>query len=235
MHALTAAELLAVWERGQGQPPTQQACLLLTAAGQGLAPDQQLSLTIGQRDAALLTLHDEWFGSQLDGAAICPQCQEQLELNFSTADIRCAPQEQELNVALAGQTLQLRLPTSADLLAIATCADPHIAQQLLLARCVLNVEVDVSNAELLLAVSARLADADPQADVQLALTCPACGHTWLMLFDIGLFLWAKLTAWAERMFREVHVLASVYGWSEADILNLSPARRQRYLALAQGL
>jgi hypothetical protein len=31
--------------------------------------------------------------------------------------------------------------------------------------------------------------------------------------------------------REVHVLASANGWSEAEILALSPQRRQRYLEI----
>ena len=35
-----------------------------------------------------------------------------------------------------------------------------------------------------------------------------------------------------RILREVHTLAAAYGWSEAEILALSPARRRVYLELA---
>jgi hypothetical protein len=35
--------------------------------------------------------------------------------------------------------------------------------------------------------------------------------------------------WASRLLLEVHALASVYGWSERDVLNLSPRRRRLYL------
>ena len=37
-----------------------------------------------------------------------------------------------------------------------------------------------------------------------------------------------------RFLRDVHTLASTYGWREADILALSPWRRQYYLALIAG-
>jgi len=50
-------------------------------------------------------------------------------------------------------------------------------------------------------------------------------------FDIGSFLWAELDAWAARILGEVHELASVYGWSEHDILEMSAVRRQAYLHL----
>ena len=76
-----------------------------------------------------------------------------------------------------------------------------------------------------------MAEADPQADIQLALSCPACGHQWLSTFDIVSFFWSEINAWAYRILREVHILASAYGWREADILAMSPYRRQLYLEM----
>ena len=74
---------------------------------------------------------------------------------------------------------------------------------------------------------------DPQADVQLALSCPACGQQWRATFDVVSFLWDELDAWARRLLREVHTLASAYHWREADILAMSRWRRQYYLDLVQ--
>jgi hypothetical protein len=48
------------------------------------------------------------------------------------------------------------------------------------------------------------------------------------------FFWKEINHWANRILREVHLLASTYGWSEADILALTPTRRQWYLALVDG-
>jgi hypothetical protein len=80
-------------------------------------------------------------------------------------------------------------------------------------------------------ISDCMAQADPQTDVQLDLTCPACGSSWRAPFDIVSYFWSEVNAWAERLLREVHTLAATYGWFEADILAMSPARRRRYLEM----
>ena len=79
-----------------------------------------------------------------------------------------------------------------------------------------------------------MAQADPQADVQLALSCPVCGHKWQTAFDIVSFFWSEINAWAARILREVHILAWGYGWREADILALRPWRREVYLEMVSG-
>ena len=84
------------------------------------------------------------------------------------------------------------------------------------------------------AVQERISQVDPQADVTLALTCPACSHRWEAIFDVLTFFWTEIQAWAQRVLREVHVLASAYGSREADILALSPSRRQAYLEMIAG-
>ena len=80
-------------------------------------------------------------------------------------------------------------------------------------------------------LESRMAQADPQANIQLALGCPACGHSWLALFDIVGFFWREIDTWARRVLRDIHTLALAYGWSEAEILALSPWRRQFYLEM----
>jgi hypothetical protein len=67
--------------------------------------------------------------------------------------------------------------------------------------------------------------------VGLHLSCSACGGAWDRPLDIGQFLWDEISAEAHRLAREVHALARAYGWSEAEILGLSPRRRQLYLEL----
>ena len=67
--------------------------------------------------------------------------------------------------------------------------------------------------------------------IELQLACPDCGHPWAVPFDTVSFLWDEVGAWAERTLREVHLLASAYGWGEDEILALSPERRRRYLGM----
>jgi hypothetical protein len=134
--------------------------------------------------------------------------------------------------------VKFRLPNSADLLLIADLADASQARATLLERCVQQVTrsgaplpVSELPEDVLSGITERMAQIDPQADIQIALTCPACAWQWSSLFDIVSYLWSEINTWAIRMLREVHQLASVYGWRESDILALSPLRRQLYLEL----
>ncbi|MGH8445497.1 MAG: hypothetical protein ACREVL_09520, partial [Solimonas sp.] len=55
---------------------------------------------------------------------------------------------------------------------------------------------------------------------------------WPALIDIAEALWQELRSRAEKILLEVDALASAYGWSEEQVLALSPVRRAAYLQLA---
>jgi hypothetical protein len=63
--------------------------------------------------------------------------------------------------------------------------------------------------------------------------CPTCGHGWSAAFDIADFFWRELKGRAKRLLDEVQELAVHYGWSEAEVLTMSPVRRRHYLERAQ--
>lgn len=73
--------------------------------------------------------------------------------------------------------------------------------------------------------------APDQRQKESSLTCPSCNHGWHALFDIVSFFWSEIQSWASRIMREVHLLASAYGWRETDILAMSPLRRRLYLEM----
>ncbi len=247
MHALTAAQLLDVWEQGRGRSLAERALLLLAAACPevGGAPAESLArLPIGRRDADLLTLREQTFGPRLASLADCPGCGGRLEAAFTVADIRAvgvapaADPAEDLALRIGDCEVRFRLPNSLDLLALAGLADRDAARRRLFERCLLEAQCrqePVTAGELsdtvVDAVAARMGEADPQADVQLAHCCPGCGRQWLATLDIVSFFWSEIDAWACRALGEVHTLASAYGWSEAAVLALSPARRQVYLEL----
>jgi hypothetical protein len=251
MRALSAPELLSVWEQGLTQPPVQRALVLLASACPETSPKQLAELSVGQRDTLLLTLREWMFGSQLQSIASCPKCSNRLELSFKIADVRVAtPAEsaESFSLSVANYEVLFRLPNSLDLVACANqsasatgLGDPSSAQQALLERCLLAAchhgqEQPVTQlpADVISAVVAHMAEADPQADVQLNLSCAACSHQWHSTFDIVSFFWSEINVWALRILREVHILASTYGWREADILAMSPYRRQLYLEMVGG-
>ena len=245
MRTPSAQTLLTVWDAGEGLAPVHQGLLLLAATCPERTHDELAHWSIGRRDAQLLALRETLFGPQVTGMAACPTCAERLEMTFRTEEIRArslsdeAQPEPGLALQSAGYEVRFRLPNSADLAAVAQATSGDLRRRQLLERCLLESRragqaqtPDQLPPAVVEAISAKMAEADPQADVQLALACPACGHTWQATFEIVSFLWAELSAWAERTLADVHALASTYGWREADILAMSARRRQRYLELA---
>ncbi|HSG38833.1 MAG TPA: phage baseplate protein [Thermoanaerobaculia bacterium] len=235
MRPLSAQELLDAWERGLGEPPVRRALILLAAACPEAAFEDLARESVGRRDARLLTLREWTFGPRLVSLASCPLCAERLETAFDVAEIRVdSPEdaaEEPLTLTVSGTELTFRLPNSADLLALSAAESMDGARRRLLDRCLFDAGADDLSEDELLAVARRMAEADPQGDIELSLSCPACGHSWLTSFDIATFFWTEVDAWARVLLHEIHLLASAYGWREADILALSPWRRRSYLEL----
>ena len=240
MRSLTAHELLDVWEAGAAQSLAQRVLLLLAVANPDRSYEALARQPLGQRDAQLLTLREWLFGAQLISVASCPNCGERLQLTLNTRELlteaQSTPEAIVLNVN--DYTIHYRLPASIDLFALAQCKTVADNQQLLLQRCVQTITradqaqpIETVPVTVIEAIEAHMAQADPQADIQLDLDCPTCQYHWLAAFDIAAFLWKEIDSWARRIVGDIHVIASVYGWSEADILSLSASRRQMYLDL----
>ena len=241
MRALSASELLTAWERGLGQRLMDRALTLLAATDPHSPRDALAKLSIGRRDAGLLSLREEIFGPRLTALADCPRCRERLELSFQAADIRnssnvAAPEE--LSVRVEDWQVVFRLPNSDDLLAVSDCRDANTGRALLLRRCILAIEkngearaLDDVPAKVIDVTVQKMGEADSLGDVHLALSCPVCSYEWQAPFDIASFLWTEINAWAHRTLQDVDELARAYGWREADILALSPLRRQVYLEM----
>jgi predicted RNA-binding Zn-ribbon protein involved in translation (DUF1610 family) len=243
MMAPSAEELLRVWEESRRAHPVRGALLALAAASPGPGWDGWARAPIGERDGALLRLHEQLFGGELHTTATCPSCGERLESEFSAQDIRrrepAPPGAGGAALSLKGEgfDIEYRLPTSEDLLQIAAeRSDSTSDAERLLRRCVSRARrggrvVDPSSLpeNVIDRIADGMAQHDPDADVRVALACPACGNAWELLFDIVTYFWGELDDWAQRILADVHALARAYGWTEREILALSPARRQVYL------
>lgn len=243
MRPLSTSALLRIWETGYNEPAYRRALLLLAGACPEESADALARLTIGTRDARLLTLREWTFGPRLVCVVACPACGERLEITVNASDIRATAPESvgdEFNLELDEYGVAFRLPSSIDLQAASSCVDSESVRALLIKRCIRSIRrrdeeigVDQSPTPVMEAVINRMAELDPQADTQLLLTCSACNHHWHTLFDIVSFFWSEIQAWASQVLREVHILASAYGWREEDILAMSPIRRQLYLGMAR--
>ncbi len=243
MRTLSTPELLRVWERGQTQNMVQRGLALLAIAQPEADLAELARLSIGQRDAQLLRLRERLFGPQMASMATCPACSARLEITFNTTDLLLTPttgNDELCELRLEGYELLFRLPNSNDLQALAELEERPASREILLQRCLLRTHwcgEEKSPAELpaqvVDAVVAKMAQQDPQADVQLEVACVSCDHRWRASFDIVSFLWLEIQTWAQRLLHEVHVLASAYGWREADILTMSPWRRHYYLSMVR--
>jgi len=245
MQVPSTQDLLAAWEHGRAEPrPSGRALALLSAACTDMGADEIARLTIGARDRLLLTLRREMFGSRLAAVTSCPACQTSLEMEFDVNEISVVPPAgaqwrecaDSLSLSHDGYAVSFRLPNSLDLLALPGHGSVEEGKRHLIARLLqraLHGGREISAAELppalIDALDQQMSLADPQGDIRLNLSCAECDANWRAPFDIVSYLWSETDAWAIRALRDVHRLAQAYGWSEADILALSPMRRQCYL------
>ena len=243
----SAPELLATWEAGLAGSDADRAMLLHALARPAAGAQRLLSVPVGAREADLLALRAAVFGDTAQVRLRCDGCDEEMEFGLDTRQVlaRACPREasdageagEPVEVTVGEWVVRFRLPTPGDLIA-AGQSGPARARDVLLGRCVLEArrgEVRVRAADLPGAVqeevAAAAAEADPHADVWLDAPCPACGRHASVVLDAASFLWAELDAWARGTLLEVHLLATAYGWTEPDVLALSPRRRRHYLEL----
>jgi hypothetical protein len=223
-------------------------CLVAPAEGERAAR----ALTIGDREALLLHLHRAIAGERMEGVLRCPApaCGARMELSLAVGDLLVPP------YADAGPTYEVDVPDAAGMFqvqfhvprggeqddaAVLASTRPDAAAELLLRGCVERVTLDglASSCDALSpsvrsALTAAMADLDPQAELLLDMTCPECGGGFTVPFDTAVFLLRLLDARGDRLLRDVHTLALHYHWSEREIFELPPSRRARYLELLAG-
>ncbi len=222
-------------------------CLISLEPGGLVTPEMVGHLTVGDREALLLHLRRLSFGDRLHAVLNCPHpdCGELMDLDLYASDLLRLPgrnpePEYEHTVEHDGKTLRVlfRLPTVSDqeMASLKARTDIDGAADLILRRCVKSV-VDENGAsvdwtaEMLDSLPVRMAELDPQAEMILDLTCPACGLSFSTFFDAGDYLFQEAGNDLNRLYHEVHLLALHYHWSESEIMGMGTLKRRRYLNL----
>jgi hypothetical protein len=224
------SRILALWEGAVGLPRPRRGDALLRDCG---APRP-----LGERNRRLLALRGALFGRSWPLTSDCPGCAAACELSVDCAALTealdmMAPPTDGARFDWNGQPIAVRAPTADDLSAIADGEDIAGAAAALLARC-LPADFDLSQlaAEDLETLEGLIESLDPAAAISFALECPACGHGWSAPVDVANAVWTELQRAAELTLTEVDALARAYGWTENQVIGLSPARRAAYLQLA---
>lgn len=233
--------LLALWEQALPLQAAAREALLAAACGDAGAA------SVGTQRRRLLAALRGWLGERASLHGRCPACGEAVGFDLALApllqalDGDAAAGEQQLEVG--DWRLRFRLPMLQDIAELNADGqhpdDIDAFARGLLQRSVIAAEqggesraADALPAAVIDALSQRMETLDPAATLAFALACPGCGHAWSAPFDPARALWACLQTAAERTLLEVDALAGRYGWSEPQVLALSPARRRAYLQLA---
>jgi hypothetical protein len=229
MPTIAPTDLIGLWERGASRHPVDRSALLYACARPALPVDAIADVCIGEINTRLLELRAMWFGDEIHAHVDCKHCGERLGLTLAVRDLvghagNTTPDE----ITAAG--VRCRPPSLGDLAAIASEPDPERAAERLLARCLLDESGTIALSD---ARVRELEDAleavDPGADLAFEVRCEACGDCGTAQLDPGELLWDEITARARGLLVDVHQLASAYGWSEREILALTPERRASYL------
>lgn len=223
------ARLLGLWEAAVGQGGRRRAAALV--------PDE--GGTLGARNLALLALRNALFDRRWPFASRCPECAETCEFEvdaraFAEELGRLTPERPAGIIEWEGRAIAARPFTAGDLEAVARCPDRRTAARALIGLAVEGMETESLSDEEVEIVGDRLEALDPAAAVAFDLGCPTCGTRWSAALDIAEALWSEVQRASERVLTEIDALARAYGWTEAEVLALSPLRRAAYIQLSEG-
>jgi hypothetical protein len=246
LRQLAGADDILLAEAGRLEPGLAHALVSALArpasGGELVWPE----LTLTDLDATLLAIRGMVLGDRIESSARCASpgqggsepdrgCGARIDLGFLIADYLASHEPsmprgvaREADAAwfrIDGTAVTFRLPTSADLAAIAGEPD---AERALARRCIRPDEVP---ADLRPQIEHAMEALAPNLYGELEGTCPECGATVGIAFDPQRYVIEELRQRAAFVFEEVHLIAERYRWSEDAILTMPRARRARYAEL----
>jgi hypothetical protein len=193
--------------------------------------------TLGRRIAALLHLVVVTNGrASLDLSARCtqPACENPFEFELPIDQLSPGPADDSVDIALDDERhVRLRLPSGADLRDWRSRIDParKDAKRAMLGSLLIQGEIRIEDVA---AIDEALGKLDPLVDFSISGPCPACHADMEMSIDLEQLALASLRVSQRQLLREVHELASHYGWTEAEALAIPAHRRAGYRELIEG-
>ncbi|HUG24245.1 hypothetical protein [Piscinibacter sp.] len=217
---------------------TNRPGLVTSLLAQGDAPsvrDFWWAQTVSRRTAALLRLLALTDGrAQLALTASCASaaCGEAFEFDLPLSALPDGAVDGEpIAVPLGdGRSAALRRPTGDDLRRWRDAAPSSRREAVRSMLDALVVVGQVSTGDEA-HVAEAIAAMDPLVAFSVACRCPACGAANDVAVDLEALALKRLASRQRALLLEVHRFASAYGWTEAEVLAVPPARRARYLEL----
>jgi hypothetical protein len=239
---VTAARLLNAWESSLDEPVARRGAAVV-AGCRGLHVDDVSRWNVAMLNDELFQLRAELFGTAAEALTDCPSCRQCLELELDVVGLNPAPMTRDRDVlhVVDGYSITAKWPSSDDVAAACAGAEKATAAVALLERCVESV-LSPSGEALQLPDLPRDVGTGirewmslelESAEALLEVVCDVCDHQFQVPFDIASFLLSDVDSWAGNVLREIHVLASAHGWTEAEVLALSARRRRHYIDLIE--
>lgn len=229
-------ETLALWEALASTTSVARGASVLVALGAaaGLADAVRMPLATAAR-AALGELRER-AGPQVQTVLTCPDCGAVLDVPLRLDDLLDATGDLPEGAAAGLVTVDgvvVRGPTTEDLLVALASEDPSAA---LRGRCVTwpaGVGATTADPAVQERVSAAAEELAGASALAVRLDCPDCGGDVAAEVDAVALLADRVADEVRDLLADVAELAMAFGWSEADVLQLSDARRHAYLDLAR--
>lgn len=190
-----------------------------------LRPGGANELATADRDRILAAIYLDRYGARIEATLTCRTCHDPFDLDFRLDELvtHCDPAGAIDPPPWPVQGVELRPVTGVDELAAQGRPDPADA---LVRRLVGDPPAGDEGLRALIAD--ELSRRTPPVAAPIGASCPACGELAEVEFDIQRYLLGRLLGERAELFRDVHVIASTYHWSRAEILALIPEERRHY-------
>lgn len=218
---------------------------LLHSCVPGVSEEDLWALPVSARIEALLNIAVSGEPGVIALQLHCPgdTCGEPMEVELSREEIleRClrrqgeAPPGPPFRVTVNGTGYFFRRPTGNDQLKWleASFTDEETARAAMIRTLCLDPDLPLTPG-CIAAVDEGMRNADPLVYFTLTVACPACGRESVFPVDLETLLIRRLQKAQKALLDTVHRLASHYHWSESQILDVPPHRRNYYLARIHG-
>jgi hypothetical protein len=245
LRPLTGAVELAVSEAAQHADTTPGAVTGVLQATLahigGLTPDTARidALSVGDRQFLTTYLAGKMVADEVWFTVACRECGERFDfaLRFSELPVKPAgPSYPFCETVIGAGTFKWRVPNGSDQKILARQASEKEAIRSLLRRCLIQEEaaeetatgvIDAMTDAELAQVEAALEAQSPEIANRVEAACAACAQ----INTIEIDPLACLNTPFQDVSSDIHRIASVYHWSEAEILSLPRQRRRLYLDL----
>ena len=231
MTTYSAGQLLSAWDRGERAAAHRRLGSFLAATeGQ----DRIRAETLGERNRRLLRLHRDLVGWPLEAHITCGRCAVDNEFVVPSETILAAAayaNPAHVRIRSRGRSLTFRVPRIDDIETAGDSSSVDDVRRAVLERCRLSGDLEALTDAAIERLGREFEARDPLANIVVTITCTGCGATLTASIDLASFVAADLDRLVDALYREVHELASAYGWDERTIVALPADRRRRYIEL----